>query len=101
MKFSKFIRYNTDRICNGLHATEPFSDFRKPIKHGYYPKMVTNNSGRNITPRQDNASMQDLRRDFEFVEMKVTDLERMRDRVIQCIDQGFLLDVSVCIHGLN
>lgn len=57
--------------------------------------MVTNNSGRNITPRQDNAYMQDLRRDFEFVELKVTDLERSRDRVIECIDQGFFLDVCI------
>lgn len=86
--------YNADRICNGLHVTEPLSNFRAPIKNGYFSKMVTTTSSRNIPPRQDNAKMQDLKRDFEFMTMTVNDLDRHRNRVTECIDQGFLIDVT-------
>lgn len=56
--------------------------------------MVTTTSSRNIPPRQDNAIIQDIKRDFEFMVMTVNDLERHRDRILECIDQGYLIDVT-------
>lgn len=87
-------RYNADRICNGLHVVEPLDNLRLPIKHGYYPKMTSTSSSRNIPPRQDNVVIQDVKRDAEFMAMTVNDLESRRLRVLECIDRGSLLDVS-------
>lgn len=88
-----FVSYNTIRLAHDLPVTEAFSDFRQVIENGYYSKMSTTTSVRNIPPRQNNVYLHDLRRDADAVVLKVSDLERSRDRIIECIDQGFVYDV--------
>lgn len=90
--------YNTDRICNGLHVVEPYANFRELLNPGYFPKMDTVTSGRNIPPRQPNAVLKDLRRDFEFMAMTVNNLDMHRSRCAQAIDEGFMVDV--CCYKL-
>lgn len=87
-------RYNADRICNGLHVTEPLDDFRSPVRHGYYPKMTSTTSSRNIAPRQDSIAMHDLARDSESVTLTVNDLDSRRNRLLEAIDKGSLADVK-------
>lgn len=59
--------------------------------------MAVTRAARDVPPRQDNVYLHDLRRNNDTFIMKITDLERFRDRIIECIDQGFLYDVRV-IH---
>lgn len=92
-------RYNTERLCNDMFIVEKFSDFRQLMTDGYFPKMTTTTSARNIPPRQDNVRLHDLQRDQEQLSQKITDLERYRDRVYDCIDQGFCLDVRRAVNS--
>lgn len=97
----KKIRYNTERFSHGLSAAEPLSDFRRPIENGYFSKLVTTRAERDIPPRQDNVYLHDLRRNSDALILKISDLERFRDRIIECIDQGFVNDVRVIHYFIN
>lgn len=62
---------------------------------GYYPKMTTVTSQRNIPPRQNNVYWQNLRRSEEDIMITVNDMERWRDRVIAAIDEESVINVCI------
>lgn len=45
------IRFNIERFCNDLKKVETYSDFRGPIKEGYFPKMDSQVASRAWPPR--------------------------------------------------
>lgn len=94
-------RYNVDRLCNGLFLVEPFHDFKQQIKVGYFPKMNSIVSSRSQPSRQDNAKWNDIRRDQDNFSIRVDDMIRWRDRIIDGIHKGFVFDVSFTFSFRN
>lgn len=85
-------RYECNRLTAGIPLVIPFDDFRKPIERGIYPELSSVTTSNMISPRQDNVYLRDLSRP-EFT-IKVGDLERWYERIIEAIDDGFGVDVS-------
>lgn len=84
-------RYDCNRLAAGIPLVVPFDNFRKPIERGIYPELTTATNPNLVSPRQDNVFMQDLLRP-EF-NIKVADLERWYDRIVESVDNGFGIDV--------
>lgn len=76
---------------------DAFNDYRQIIADGYYPKMTTETSQRNIPPRQDEVYWKDLKRSEDDVVLTVTDVERWRERIFNAIDKGHAVDVCIGI----
>ncbi|XP_055308600.1 phenoloxidase 3-like [Sitodiplosis mosellana] len=82
--------YDCNRLTAGIPLTVPFDYFRKPIERGIYPELTTATNKNLISPRQDNVYLQDLLRP-EF-NLKVADLERWYERIVEAVDKGFGID---------
>ncbi|XP_065075624.1 phenoloxidase 8-like [Ochlerotatus camptorhynchus] len=87
-------RYNADRFCNRLARAKPLTNLREPITEAYFPKMVRSLNNRAYPARHDNQVMRDLNRVDNDTIITVDELQRWRDRIIQAIDQGFVVDSS-------
>lgn len=91
-------RYNADRFANKLPKVKVFSNLREQIYEAYFPKLIRSSNQRGYPARQTGSLMNDLNRQEGVIE--VNDLERWRNRVIDAIDSGFVLDVSSLIDKI-
>lgn len=85
-------RYKTERICNNMPPVEPFSNFRAPIKEGYYSKLDTLVANRAWPGRPDGTAPKTLRRVVDDLNLDITEIERARDNFIQAVNQGFVVN---------
>lgn len=85
------VRYNCERLSNNMPPVERFSDFRAPIKEGYYSKLDTLVANRPWPGRPDNTTPQDLNRPADALTLRIADIERGRDNFIQAVDRGFVV----------
>lgn len=91
-------RYNVERFCNKLAKVKIMNNFREPIPEAYFPKMIRTLSQRSYPPRLANSTLKDFNRDdFGGANFDISDLERWRDRILEAIDNGFVLDVRNCL----
>lgn len=80
-------RYDLNRLAQRIAPLRPLDNFREIIVEGYFSNMTTNTSSYNIPPRQDYTCMHDLS------DVKVNDLERWYNRLMEAIDNGACVDV--------
>lgn len=67
---------------------ERLIDFNEPINLGYFPKLDGIISGRTWPGRVANLKMQDIKRGFEEITVKLGDMERYRQRIYDAIHSG-------------
>lgn len=84
-------RYNAERFCNGLARVKPLNNLHAPIEGGYYPKITNSSNNRTFPARIPNTILQDI--DREDVKLQLSELERWANRIIQAIDEGFVITV--------
>ncbi|KAG8229579.1 hypothetical protein J437_LFUL010170 [Ladona fulva] len=70
-------RYNFERLCNKLGRVKRLHDFREPIPEAYFPKLDNMIASRNWAAREVDQLVFDIQ-----------DLERWRDRIIEAIQIG-------------
>ncbi|XP_065075620.1 phenoloxidase 8-like isoform X1 [Ochlerotatus camptorhynchus] len=87
-------RYNNERFCNRLARVRALSNLREPIPEAYFPKMIRSSNARSYPGRHANIALQDVNRVDNSTIVQVNDLERWRDRILEAIDQGFVLDTN-------
>uniref|UniRef100_A0A1I8Q7Q8 tyrosinase n=1 Tax=Stomoxys calcitrans TaxID=35570 RepID=A0A1I8Q7Q8_STOCA len=87
-------RYNLERFSNNLARVERLNTFREPIAEGYFPKMDSLVSSRAWPPRFENTKLRDLNRDLDQINLDVADMERWRERILESIHRGFVVDAS-------
>ncbi|EAT36127.1 AAEL011764-PA [Aedes aegypti] len=87
-------RYNIERFCNRLARVKNLSNLREPIPEAYFPKMIRSSNARSYPGRHANITLQDVNRVDNNTNVQVNDLERWRDRILEAIDQGFVLDTQ-------
>ncbi|XP_056629808.1 phenoloxidase 1 [Diorhabda sublineata] len=78
-------RYNFERLCTGLKRVERFIDWRKAIPEAYFPKLDSAVSSRSYPARVANQKLSNLKRELDQIVQDVDDLERWRDRILECI----------------
>ncbi|ETN67213.1 prophenoloxidase [Anopheles darlingi] len=87
-------RYNADRFCNKLKKVRHLSNLREPVPEAYFPKMIRSSNNRSYPARGANSVLQDIDRIDNGTIVAVSDLERWRDRILEAIDQGFIIDAA-------
>ncbi|KAL0267125.1 UNVERIFIED_CONTAM: hypothetical protein PYX00_009480 [Menopon gallinae] len=87
-------RYNFERLCNGMSRVERLTNFRNPIAEGYFSKLDSLVSSRVWMPRHANAYLSDVNREIDQIKFDLSDLERWRDRILDSIAQGAIVDES-------
>lgn len=87
-------RYNIERFCNRLGRVTKLTNLRDPIPDAYFPKLLQNTTNVTYPPRFSNTTLTDLDRPDDNVNIELADMERWRDRIIEAIDQGFVVNVS-------
>ncbi|KXJ82708.1 hypothetical protein RP20_CCG011780 [Aedes albopictus] len=87
-------RYNIERFCNRLARVKSLTNLREPIPEAYFPKMIRSSNARSYPGRHANITLQDVNRVDNNTNVQVNDLERWRDRILEAIDQGFVLDTQ-------
>lgn len=88
-------RYNSERLSNKLFRLVPLNSLRVPIEEGYFPKLNTQNSSNTWPPRFDDTLLSDVRRSKERVFVSVDKLERWAERIIDAVDMGYVVGVSL------
>ena len=83
-------RYKIERICNDMDDIERYSDFRKPIKEGYFPKMDTLVAHRAWPARPDGVAPQNLNRTTDKIKLNISDIEAWLIRFNKAIEDGFV-----------
>lgn len=86
------IRYNVDRMCNGLERVVPLNNLRAIIPEAYFPKIVRSSNNRSYPARSANSLLQDVNRTEVVVQL--ADMERSRERIYQAIDRGFVVGTN-------
>ncbi|CAH1283386.1 unnamed protein product [Diabrotica balteata] len=82
------IRYNFERLCNGLKRVERLLDWKKVITEAYFPKLDSLIASRTWPARVANEKLSDLKREADQIVQDVADLERWRDRIFDAIHNG-------------
>lgn len=85
-------RYNSERLSNGMSIVERFSNFRAPIKEGYFPKLDTLVANRSWPPRPDGVTPSAIRRASDGLNLDIATMEQSRDRIIEAINSGVAVD---------
>ncbi|XP_031639065.1 phenoloxidase 2-like [Contarinia nasturtii] len=89
-------RYNTERSCNNLEHVKSLGNLRERVLEGYFSKIVRSLSNRAYPARPDGAILKDINRDDQIVE--IVQLEQLRDRIYQAIDQGYVIEYGTNRH---
>lgn len=55
ISYTMLDRYNFERLSNSMARAHPLSDFRAPLKEGYYPKLGSIAGNRTFPGRSDNV----------------------------------------------
>ncbi|XP_024218309.1 phenoloxidase 1 [Halyomorpha halys] len=87
-------RYNMERFCNYLPRVTRFLDWRKPIEEGYFPKLDTLVASQNWPSRSANTQLSNINRNQGESRVDIQDLERWRDRILEAIDRGAVVNES-------
>lgn len=76
-----------------MARVQRLTTFREPVPEGYFPKLDSLVSSRSWPPRHSNASISDVYREIDQIKFDISDLERWRDRLLDAISQGAIIDV--------
>ena len=87
-------RYNYERFSNRLSRVKRLNNFREPLLEGYFPKMDSIVASRSYPGRMENTILRDIHRDQDGSRFDIGDLERWRDRILEAISQGFMVDTE-------
>ncbi|KAE8573958.1 Putative prophenoloxidase [Halyomorpha halys] len=87
-------RYNMERFCNYLPRVTRFLDWRKPIEEGYFPKLDTLVASQNWPSRSANTQLSNINRNNGRTRVDIQDLERWRDRILEAIERGAVINKS-------
>ena len=71
-----------------MTPVERFTNFRAPIKEGYFSKLDTLVANRAWPGRPDGTAPKTLRRNADDLTLDISEMERARDRILQAINQG-------------
>jgi len=71
-----------------MAAIDRFSNFRVPIREGYFPKLDTLVAGRAWPARPDNVSLQNINRPADETRVDINTMEQWRDRFVQAVNSG-------------
>lgn len=93
--------YDCVRMAHKVPKVVPLNNLHECIEEGYFPKMTTLTSARDIPSRQNRAYLYDLTRDPDDVSFKIRDLETFYDRIIEAIDRGYIIDVCIYTKSWN
>ncbi|XP_046386162.1 phenoloxidase 1-like [Ischnura elegans] len=85
-------RYNFERFCNGLGRVKRLHDFRAPLPEGYFSKLDNTMASRVYASRPAGMVLQDISRDVDQLVFDIQDLERWRDRIIEAIHLGRVIN---------
>lgn len=85
-------RYNSERLSNYMGEVERFSNFRVPIKQGYFPKLDTLVANRSWPARPDGSVPTTINRELDNVHLDIIDMERHRDNYLQAVRDGFAVN---------
>ncbi|KAG8238621.1 hypothetical protein J437_LFUL018539 [Ladona fulva] len=85
-------RYNFERLCNRLGRVKRLLNFRDPIEEGYFPKLDTLVASRNWASRHSGAKLSDISREVDQLRFDLQDLDRWRDRIIEAIHLGRVIN---------
>ncbi|XP_065204195.1 phenoloxidase 3-like [Planococcus citri] len=89
-------RYNFERFSSGLSRAEAYSDFRDPVEEAYFPKMDQLSKSNQFCSRPANTILKDLHRDNFYI--KLSTMERWRDRIYDAIDRGYAYTIDPNTH---
>lgn len=70
------------------------NNFRAPIPEGYFPKLDSLVASRAWPARISGAVLKDLNRELDQVRLDISDLERWRERFLEAISQGSVVNAS-------
>ncbi|XP_046387013.1 phenoloxidase 2-like [Ischnura elegans] len=87
-------RYNFERLCNRLGRVKRLLNLREPIEEGYFPKLDTLVASRNYPPRPSGSKLSDINREADQIRFDIADLERWRDRIIEAIQIGRVINTK-------
>lgn len=87
-------RYESERLSNGMPRIVVYSNFRSPIKEGYYSKLLRNTNMRPYPGRAPNTTLSDVNRPDEDAVIRIDDNDQARSNILFAIDQGFVVAVS-------
>ena len=87
-------RYNLERFSNGMNRVRPFGNFREPIAEAYFPKLIRSSNMRSYPGRVANQLLRDVNRPDNNTVVSISDMELWSGRLLEAIDQGFIMDVS-------
>lgn len=85
-------RYNFERFSNRLPRVGRLSNFRAAIPDGYFPKLDSLVVSRSWPARISGAILKDLNREVDQVRLDISDLERRRERFLEAISKGSVVD---------
>ncbi|XP_071448697.1 phenoloxidase 2-like [Hetaerina americana] len=85
-------RYNFERLCNRLGRVTRLLNLREPIEEGYFPKLDSTVASRVWQPRHAGALLHNINREQDQLRFDLEDLERWRDRIIEAIHSGAVMD---------
>lgn len=92
MHHSMIARYDTERLCNGLARTQKFNFQNLVLEEGYFGKLSSENSNIQWGTRQAFTRLTNVERTKDFqLAVKVEELERWRDRILETIDLGYYI----------
>ncbi|KAG5668816.1 hypothetical protein PVAND_016739 [Polypedilum vanderplanki] len=80
-------RYNFERFSNHLSRVVPLSNIRAPIPEGYFSKLDSLVASRAWPGRISNATLSDINRRADEIQLNLSTLERWRDRFLDAIAQ--------------
>lgn len=87
-------RYNYERFSNRLNRVSRLNNFRTPIPEGYFPKLDSLVASRSWPARISGAVLKDLNRELDQVRLDISDLERWRERFLEAINQGSVVNTA-------
>lgn len=82
-------RYNAERLSNNMPDVERFSNFRAPIRHGYFPKLDTLVANRSWPARPDGSVPTTVNRPVDNIVLDIASMERHRENYLQAVKSGF------------
>lgn len=94
-------RYNFERLSNGLPRVKRLNNFYEPIPEVCFPKLNSKTTKSNWPGRMENRTISDLDRDCDDLVVDLSGLERWRDRIIDAIDNGYVILVSKDFEVFN
>lgn len=84
-------RYRAERLSNNMGEINNFSDFRAPIREGYFPKLDTLVANRAWPSRPDGVVLTNLNRAADELRLNIGDMETHRDRFNKAVQDGFAI----------